>query len=123
MRKYRFTCIVTAVCMVFWGSTVFGQGVIRGIIKDKDSGEPLISANILVKSTGEGTVTDFDGKFSLNTTAKFPLQVTASYVGYLDKTLDVSSSGQILTIELESDVVTISAVEVEGRRLSEKQAQ
>ncbi|MFM8448987.1 MAG: carboxypeptidase-like regulatory domain-containing protein, partial [Haliscomenobacter sp.] len=123
MRKYTFTRLFAAVCTVFLSYAAWGQGVIRGIIKDKDSGEPLISANILVKSTGEGTVTDFDGKFSMNTTAKFPLQVTASYVGYLDKTLDVQSTGQILTIELESDVVTISAVEVEGRRLSEKQAQ
>ena len=58
-----------------------GQGQIAGTIVD-DTGEPLIGANVLVAGTTEGTITDFDGAFSFNTSAAFPLTVMVSFTGY-----------------------------------------
>ncbi len=45
-----------------------------------DSGEPVIGASVVVKGTTNGTITDFDGKFSLNAPAQGTL--TISYIGY-----------------------------------------
>jgi iron complex outermembrane receptor protein len=104
-------------------AALHAQGVIRGEIKDRESGEPLISATVVVKGSTDGVVTDFDGKFVLNTSQKFPLTLVASYVGYAEKSIEITAAGKFITIELEADIVAISTVEVEGRRLSEKQAQ
>lgn len=123
MRLQSCTSILSIVFFLFIGVASYAQVAIRGEIKDKETGEPLISATILIKGTAEGVVTDFDGKFSITTKEKLPLTLLASYVGYLEKSIPVSDASKFVTIELEADVVTISAVEVEGRRLSEKQAQ
>ena len=44
----------------------FAQGItVKGVVKD-NTGEPVIGANVLVKNTTNGTITDFDGNFTLN---------------------------------------------------------
>ena len=43
----------------------YGQRVVKGTVVDTD-GVPLIGANVLVQGTTVGTITDFDGSFSLN---------------------------------------------------------
>ena len=53
---------------------------ISGIIKDVQ-GEPIIGANILIEGTGTGTISDFDGNFSLRAPANGILNV--SYIGYV----------------------------------------
>ena len=42
------------------------EQTITGTIKDNDSGEPLIGVNVLVKGTSRGTITDFDGNYSID---------------------------------------------------------
>jgi len=99
------------------------QTVIRGEVKDNVTGEALYGATIRVDRTTAGAVTDFDGKFELKTQESFPLNLLVSYVGYLEKEIIVTEADQLLEIELEEDAVTISSVEVKGRRISEKQTQ
>lgn len=55
--------------------------VVRGTITDKESQDPLIGATIAVKGTATGTITDFDGNYSLTVTAPNGVLVI-SYVGY-----------------------------------------
>ncbi|MBK8653298.1 MAG: TonB-dependent receptor [Haliscomenobacter sp.] len=117
------TTLLNFLLFFLLGGTLSAQNILRGVIKDVDSGEPLISATVLIKGTSEGAVTDFDGKFQLNTAQNFPITLLASYVGYKEKEVILSASGQFTTIQLEADVVSIAAIEVEGRRLSEKQTQ
>ena len=81
----------------------YAQRTITGTITDAESGEPLIGANILVVGTSTGTITDFDGNYSLNvsddaTTLEF------SYTGYASQRLEIGSQ---TTID-----VTLSAGEV-----------
>ena len=91
---------------------------ITGIVKDK-SGVPIIGANILVKGTTNGTITDMDGRFMFSdipTTSV--LQV--SYIGY--KTQEINISGQstldiILREDLEAlDEVVIVAYGTQNKR-------
>ena len=44
----------------------FAQRTITGTVTDAETGEPLIGANILVVGSSTGTITDFDGAYSLN---------------------------------------------------------
>ncbi len=100
---------VVCLCLITTFS-LLGQGTISGVVTD-ESGEALIGANVIVAGTTEGTVTDFDGSFSFNTTQSFPLTVVVSFTGYSsqDIALDGPTSGLSVTmvegILLGSDVI------------------
>jgi hypothetical protein len=68
-------------------STVFSQGKITGTITDGQNSLP--GTNVAVKGTKVGTTTDFDGKFSVNTTANSG-ELVISFIGYDSKTVKFS---------------------------------
>lgn len=86
------------------------QKRISGIIKDA-AGEPIIGANVVEKGTTNGTVTDMDGKFSLDVQNNGVLQV--SYIGYLTKEIPVSGKSSFNVI-LSDDSQNLSEVVVVG---------
>ena len=51
--------------MLFLVGFTYGQRMVKGTVVDAD-GVPLIGANVLVKGTTVGTITDFDGTFAIN---------------------------------------------------------
>ena len=59
MKKIIFSIF----CLTLLAIASYGQNKIQGTIKDKNTGETLIGAAIVVKGTSIGSVTDFDGKF------------------------------------------------------------
>lgn len=98
----------------------FAQTV-RGIVKDAQTGEALIGANVVVKGTTIGAVTDEDGKFSLDIAQSFPVALIVSYLGYLNSEVTVRDGNNTITIKLNADKVILNEVQVTGSRLSEKQ--
>lgn len=70
------------------------QRTITGTVTDEASGEPLIGANILVKETGRGTITDFDGTYSLEVSADEKTLVF-SYTGYTSKEVAIGASNVV----------------------------
>lgn len=83
---------------------------LTGIVTD-EKGEPIIGANVLEKGTTNGTVTDIDGKFSLEIDDKSMLMV--SYIGYNTKNVPVSGKSS-LTIDLSEDTKALDEVVVVG---------
>ncbi|MBP7184259.1 MAG: TonB-dependent receptor [Saprospiraceae bacterium] len=79
--------------------TLFGQGTFSGVIRDKETGEPLIGATV---NYGKGaTITDFDGNFEVKlTNGKY--DIIFSYVGYVsqNQTFDINSDNQPVNIFL-----------------------
>ena len=63
------------------------QGIIKGIVKDAISNEPIPFANILVLGTDFGTTTDLDGAYEINNLEPGLYNVRASYIGYNETTL------------------------------------
>ena len=86
------------------------QNSVVGVVKDK-SGMSVIGASILVKGTSKGTITDFDGKFSLNISDKSVLVI--SYIGYKPQEVNVVP-GQNITVELVEDTEMLEEVVVVG---------
>lgn len=83
---------------------------ITGTIVDQN-GEPIIGANVIEKGTTNGTVTDLDGHFSLQTSSNAILSVT--YIGYTEKTIAVQGESK-LQITLKEDVEALDEVIVVG---------
>lgn len=83
---------------------------IKGEVTDAQNGEALIGATVMVEGEKGGTVTDFDGNFSLqvSSTAK---KIKVSYIGYIDKVLSISDN---MKVKLESDSKALADVVVIG---------
>lgn len=94
-----------------------GNHKVTGRIVDS-AGEPLIGATIMVEGTKEGTVTDIDGNFTINTTSKAKLVI--SYVGYTTQTILV---GDKTTIDVTLKEVANTMNEVVVTALGIKRAE
>lgn len=83
---------------------------ITGIVKDAN-GDPVIGANVVQVGSTNGTITDVDGKFTLNVSVGAKLKV--SYIGYNDQQITVSNSNSY-TIILKEDTESLDEVVVVG---------
>lgn len=83
---------------------------IEGTVKDT-KGEPIIGATVMVKGTATGTITDFDGNFSLDATDGANLEI--SYVGYQSQQIK-AISGKLLAVTLKEDTEILDEVVVVG---------
>ena len=83
---------------------------VRGVIKD-ETGEPIIGATVRIKGQSEGTVSDFDGNFSLDVTGDNTLQI--SYIGYQTQEFAVGKQHHF-SIVLEEDKKILNEVVVIG---------
>ena len=73
---------------------------VQGQVVDQD-GQPLIGATVRLKGAQTGTVTDFEGKFTLDVPQNATLLV--SYIGYKDREFAVRGRANLGEIQLESD--------------------
>jgi TonB-linked SusC/RagA family outer membrane protein len=88
---------------------------VTGTVKDV-KGEPLLGVNVIVRGTTNGTVTDFDGNYSLEIGTNDVL--VFSYIGYVSQTLPVS--GTVLNVVLNEDTQNLSEVVVVGYGTQQK---
>ena len=89
---------------------------ITGVIKDA-TGEPVIGANVIVKGTTNGTMSDIDGKFSLEVPAGAVLSI--SYIGYVAQEIPVKNQTD-LNILLKEDSEMLDEVVVVGYGVQKK---
>ncbi|WP_417875358.1 TonB-dependent receptor [Winogradskyella sediminis] len=90
----------------------FAQTTVKGKIID-NTGLPLPGANIVVVGTSTGTVSDFDGNYTLTTSLELPLSIRVSYAGFEAQTIEITTNNQTVNVTLlegnELDEVVISA--------------
>lgn len=91
-------------------------GTCKGLVKDA-MGESIIGASVVVKGTTNGTITDFDGNFTLDGVKKGDV-IVISYVGY--QTQEVKWNGNSLNVILKEDSKTLSEVVVVGYGVQKK---
>ena len=108
---FSFLCLC---CFLFCALDVQAQQIYwKGQVKDAVSGEPMIGVSVRVKGTGSGTITDFDGKFTLNVSNKATLVI--SYIGYTTQEIAASkATGGTLTVTLVEDTEMMDEVVVVG---------
>lgn len=90
---------------------------ISGIVKDV-SGEPVIGVNVSVKGTGNGSITDLDGKFTIPDVKEKDVLVV-SYIGYLTQSVSVGKQTSFI-ITLKEDTQALDEVVVVGYGVQKK---
>ena len=110
MKRSRNLCyrLLLMLAVVFFALDVSAQTTINGQVKD-DMGEAVIGASIVVKGTSNGTVTDFDGNFTLKCQSGAKLVIT--YIGYTPQEVAAKDGMQVT---LKEDVAQLNEVVVVG---------
>ncbi len=103
---------------LFCSLSILAQTTVKG--KVTDGKEPIIGANITLKGTTEGTVTDVDGKFEFTTTQSTPFILVFSMVGMTSSELNIDGNKDDVAIALSEESSLLSGVVVAASRMEEK---
>jgi len=106
MNVMRISIFLLFLCV----SVAFTQNTVVGVVTD-NFGDPIIGANMIEKGTTNGTITDFDGNYSITVPQGATLQV--SYIGYLTKEVTVGTQ-KVINITLVEDSQALDEVVVVG---------
>ena len=106
--KIQFCRLLMFIAVVFFALDVSAQTTVSGHVKD-DTGEDVIGASVMEKGTSNGTVTDFDGKFTLQ--CKSGATLVISFIGYNPQEVKAKDG---LEITLKEDVAQLNEVVVVG---------
>ncbi|MBU0473724.1 MAG: TonB-dependent receptor [Bacteroidetes bacterium] len=114
---------LTIIFLLLFGQLAFGQttGKISGKVVDKDSGEPLVGANVLIEGTTMGGACDYDGEYFIINISPGKYNVKISMMGYapviykdiqvsVNRTTTVNGELSLENLELEEIVVSVEAV-------------
>ena len=112
MKQVKFRIVQTILPLLigmFLSLGAYAQQItVKGHVKDA-MGEPVIGANVIAKGTTTGTITDFDGNFTLNVPQNSILSIT--FVGY--KAAEIKAAPSVM-VTLEDDSQVLDAIVVVG---------
>lgn len=111
-----FFCFLLSVGSLFLSA----QSSIRGRVIDGATGEPMYAAIVGEKGTSNGTVTDFDGYFSIRV-EKLPTVLSINLIGYHGQEIPVNTTSSVVEVKMSVDMTVTGEVEVVDDRILEKQ--
>lgn len=103
--------ITTLLVLMTIGVQAFAQSAVSGKVTD-EAGEPCVGANVLIKGTTTGTMTDLDGNYSLTDVRKGAILVFSS-IGYTSQEVRLGSSS-VVNVVLKSDADFLNEVVIVG---------
>ena len=112
----KYVILAVTLCSFGLVSAQNSDGRISGKVISEKDGEPLIGVSILVKGSNVGSVTDFNGAFTLQ--AKIGETIAVSYIGYTAQTVKIT--GSTLIIKLSEDSQNLDEVVVVGYGVQKK---
>ncbi len=95
--------LCTFLLLMFASSLYGAQGKIEGVVRDGQSGEALIAANVLLEGTSYGAATNLEGKFVISNVPEGDYTLVARYIGYQEKKIQVTVRARE-TAELQIDM-------------------
>jgi len=118
---------VLLVVMLIVSRTMFGQGsgTVKGHVSDKETGEVLVGANVVVVSTSLGAVADVDGIFVIHGVPAGKRTLKISYLGYQSTTVDVTvteSAALEVNIHLSAQALTGETVVITAQAKGQESA-
>lgn len=109
MKKFKLLLIGLLLSSSFM---MFAQQTVKGVVKEKATGEPLPGVSVMVKGTIKGTETDFDGNFSVEKVKTGDVLVFR-YLGYSDKEITIGYNFN-LAVELDESAEQLEEIVVVG---------
>lgn len=90
IKSKPFFAFLLVVFFLFQSLYAQGTGTIRGRVFEKETNEPLIGANVLIKNTSLGAATDIEGRYVIRNVPAGTHILTVSYIGYTTVTMEIS---------------------------------
>lgn len=117
MPKNNLLGFSTFIALLFVSIASFAQQFqVKGTVLSKTDNEPIIGATLMEKGTNNGTITDFDGNFTLMVGSP-QARIQVSYVGFTSQTLNAAS---ILKVVLSEDTQNLEEIVVVGYQTQRK---
>lgn len=113
MKLYLF------VLSLFFCSITFAQSSISGTVVDA-SNQPIPGASIKIVGEDIGTVTDFDGKFTLSTQKNPPYTIEVSSIGFSTQKVEIKSNNQVVNAKLTEEETKLNEIVVSASRTPER---
>ncbi len=81
--------VLTVTMFICFAHQLFAQGVLQGVVSDSTSRQELIGANVFLKGTAMGAVTDIEGKYKIMGIPEGTYSLRFSYLGFTTKIVEV----------------------------------
>ncbi len=101
------------------GIVSHAQTTVQGKVVDVNS-QPIPGANVVLVGKSEGTVTDFDGNFTFNTSQTPPFQLRITSIGFSDFVANVTTNNQTLSITLAEASTLLDEIVISASRTPER---
>src|SRR5690606_15305243 len=115
--KFKFMRKLLLLVFLLGGFVAFSQTTVTGTVIDSESNDPLAGANVVETGTTNGAITDFDGNFTLETSAKAGT-LTISYIGYTVEKVPfkiVNGTASLGTVKITVDSDALEEVVIVGK--------
>jgi TonB-linked SusC/RagA family outer membrane protein len=122
MKRKRLQFLSFCTFLLFAMTNMQAQYKITGTISDERTGETLMFANIIIQNSSKGTVTDLDGKFTLDVDDNNEVTLVVSSIGYLSQLVKASPSNNALSIKMREDATNLEEVVITGLASSVKRS-
>ena len=109
---------ILSMIAVLFSTIIFAQTTVTGSVSDEDN-NPIPGANVVVDAM-TGTVSDFDGNFSISVDQAPPFTITVSSVGFDSVTLNVSASNLNFNVQLKESQNLLDEIVVSASRIAER---
>lgn len=113
MKMYYF------IMSLFFCSITFAQNSISGSVTNSNN-QPIPGANITIVGSSEGTVSDNDGKFILNSSKKLPFVIEITAIGSESKKVDIVTNKQSVNVILSDEETKLDEVVISASRAPER---
>lgn len=117
--KLRLLSLFAFFFLILISATQAQTQKLSGTITDSETGETLIGATVLVKGSSTGTVTDVDGKFTLDVDLTEAKVLVISYLGYEKQEVVVSNASEPIGVKLKLAVIPGQEIVVTSSRVGE----
>lgn len=122
MKRKRLLFLSICTLLFFTNYKLQAQYKITGSITDERTNETLMFANIIIQNASKGTVTDLDGKFTLDIEDNSEVTLVVSSIGYLSQIVKAGPSNNVLNIKLREDATNLEEVVITGLASSVKRS-
>lgn len=110
--KKIYNLVLVLFVFLFAQSALAQLRTISGVVTEKGSNMPLPEVSVFINQINKGSVTDFDGRYSIKAENLKGKTVTFSYLGYKDFIVKLTGENQVINVELELDATNLDEIVV-----------